>query len=124
MNSLLKLVVYFSFTLVTLTSFSQPIESKKSIPKSIYFSNTHNSNFHFSSFNLNEKLNFSTYNFLQIETLYFRKEQLNINLEAFKIRPSLLIFDSYKKLKETEYLEKSFFKVSSLYNLPRKNKNL
>ena len=124
MKSLLKLVVCFSFGLVTLTSFSQSNKTDKYIPKSVYFLNAQNSNYQSSTFNLNSKLNFSSYKFISIEGQNFRKGQLNINSEAFKIKSSQLVFDSYKKLKEIEYLEKSFFNVSSLYDLPRKSRNL
>lgn len=120
MKSFLTLIIFCSIYLISNNGFSQSSKTEEQIPNSIYFSN---SDYQFSTFNLNSKLNLNTYNFLQIENEYFRNGQINIYAEAFYIKPSQLVFDSYKKLKEKEYLEKSFFKVSSLYDLPRKNKN-
>lgn len=123
MKTILKLVTCIFF-LGTVSCFSQSENTELSVPNSIYFSNSLNKNYQFSTFSLNSKFNFSSYQFLNIEKQNFRKGQLNIHPEAFEIKPSQFIFDSYTKLKENEYLNKSAYNISELYNRSVKPKNL
>ncbi|MDV7186954.1 hypothetical protein R3X25_06640 [Lutibacter sp. TH_r2] len=121
MKTLSHFVIYSIFFLISFVSFSQTTKAKKPIPTSIYFLN---SNYQFSTFNLNSKLDLNSYKFLQIGNEYFKNNQLTINAKSFYFKPSEFIYDSFQKNKEKEYLEKSFFKLSTLYDLPRNNKNL
>jgi hypothetical protein len=108
------------FLISSFLGFSQEKELVKKdsiLPQSIYaipaFSNNINS-----TFNLNNRLNFSSYQFNQrvFENGFYHIPFYNITQS-----PSEYIYGSYIRNYETSVLQSAFFKVSDLY-LPR-NKN-
>lgn len=112
-NTILFVFLYF----VALKSFSQEItvaKQAKIIPKSIYSQITTSSNFN-AIVNLNERLKLNSYKFVYINEKNIENGYFTVPLNTTFKATSKFSLDTYKKIKDRLELEKSFFKVSKLY---------
>ncbi|MBI9040161.1 hypothetical protein [Lutibacter sp.] len=111
-NNLLLILVFFTSVI-----FSQEI--KKTIPVSIYTNNAEFTDL-ISTFNIHKKLNLTSYKFMFLAVKNL--EEGNFNISFYNINsPSMYIYETYTKVYQTAQLQRSFFKVSDLYNIRSKN---
>jgi hypothetical protein len=108
--------------LVSTIAFSQGIKTTD-VPNSIYsfsYLSKNTSNAELNSYALFS----SKYQFLLLDSKSFRNSQLSINTKAFKIKPTYFFEEFIISEHEKNILQRSFFKINDLYELPRDNKRL
>lgn len=88
------------------------------VPISIYQSNFVNKT-PFSTFSLNNELLRTKMNFSYLYKYRMIDENYQVPLTFGKGSPTKYIYESYNDLYHRKDLQKSFFKLSSLYDLPR-----
>lgn len=73
-----------------------------------------------SSFNLQERLNLKTFNFVYIDFKTFENGYYSIPIQSFKKVSYKSLMETYNDIYHQQNLRKSFFKVSNLYQIQRK----
>ena len=109
------------FLLSTIT-YSQGLK-KADIPNSIYTFNYLDKNTSNDVIDSNSLISFK-YQFLYLDSESFRISQLSINTKAFKIKPTYFFEEFIIREHKKNILERSFFKINDLYELPRNKTNL
>lgn len=115
----LILIAFFVFAL----SHSQEKELVKkdsTIPVSIYSIPTFSNNY-YSSYNLNSRLDLTSFQFLKFNKNSFEGGNFTVPFYKITQSPSEYIYDTYNKIYQYKVLNSAFFNVSDLYKVRPKN---
>tara|TARA_R110001583_G_scaffold49099_2_gene153788 strand:+ start:8181 stop:8552 length:372 start_codon:yes stop_codon:yes gene_type:complete len=107
--------------IVTTNSFSQENvnpTNKTYLPESIYSSSLYQNSDLNSFYSINKKLDLKGYKFAIINPVSIEEGYFTIPFQKFDKVLTSYIFETYQDLYHNQDLKKSFFKVSSLYNVP------
>jgi hypothetical protein len=108
-------VIFLCF--IAFSSFSQITTSTKkptTIPTSIYVSLPTSTSLN-SSINLNERIKLDSYKFVYLNTNSIEEGYFTIPIQNNNTKISSYVFDTYQEIYNKLNLEKSFFKISKLY---------
>lgn len=108
-------IIFLCF--IAFSSFSQITTSTKkptTIPTSIYVSLPTSTSLN-SSINLNERIKLDSYKFVYLNTNSIEEGYFTIPIQNNNTKISSYVFDTYQEIYNKLNLEKSFFKISKLY---------
>jgi hypothetical protein len=113
----LLLICLFSFATYSFSQEKIKNINKTFLPESIYSSSLNQNSDLNSFYNINKKLNLKSYKFAIINPISIEEGYFTIPFQNFDKVPTSYIFETYQDLYHNQDLKKSFFKLSSLYNV-------